>query len=62
MKRALHCNFITELAGEDPGEVDLVISYVDYQLGPNIEFLDVAEDSSSGRFGLNGYGNDLDNR
>ena len=55
-------DFITELEGEDAGEVDLVISYVDYQLGPNIEFLELAEDFSSGRFSLNGSGNDLDNR
>ena len=55
-------DFITELEGENSGEVDLVISYVDYQLGPNIEFLNLNEDFDGGRFGLNGSGNNLDNR
>lgn len=53
---------ITELEGEEQGEEDLVISYVDYQLGPNIEFLILAEDFNNGRFGINGSGNDIDNR
>ncbi|GGA00533.1 calcium-binding protein [Okeania sp. KiyG1] len=55
-------DFITELEGENAGEEDLVISYVDYQLGPNIEFLNLSEDFNSGRFAINGSGNDLDNR